>query len=113
MIDGGNATLFVADMDRAVDFYTNVLGLKLRMRAGDHWAEIEAGRDLVLGLHPESDSAPKPGTRGSIQIDVPVLEDVVAALEKRGVAFHGPIVDDKQVRLAFLSASRASEGSSR
>ncbi len=30
MITGGNATVMVSDMDRAVDFYTRVLGLELR-----------------------------------------------------------------------------------
>jgi catechol 2,3-dioxygenase-like lactoylglutathione lyase family enzyme len=29
MIAGGNATVMVADMDRAVAFYTRVLGLEL------------------------------------------------------------------------------------
>ena len=30
MISGGNATLYVKDFDKAVDFYTRVLGMKLR-----------------------------------------------------------------------------------
>jgi len=107
MIDNGNATVFVSDMGRAVDFYTKVLGLKLRMRAGDHWAEVEAG-DLVIGLHPAGPDSPKPGTPGAVQIGLTVtkpLEDVVGELTRRGVAFHGPVVDDQQVRLAFFSDS--------
>ncbi len=44
MISGGNATVFVSDMDRAVRFYTEVLGLKLTNRFGDSWATVEAGK---------------------------------------------------------------------
>ena len=32
MIKGGNATVFVSDMDKAVAFYTGVLGFKVRLR---------------------------------------------------------------------------------
>jgi catechol 2,3-dioxygenase-like lactoylglutathione lyase family enzyme len=44
MITGGNATVFVSNMDRAVQFYTEVLGLKLTNRFGDNWATVEAGK---------------------------------------------------------------------
>ena len=106
MIDGGIATVFVTDMSRAVAFYTDTLGLKLRMRAGDHWAEVEAKRDLVIGLHPASPDGPPPGTAGAVQIGLQVnepLEDVVGELTRRGVAFTGPIIDDTNVRLAFFA----------
>ena len=106
MIDGGIATVFVTDMDRAVAFYTDTLGLKLRMRAGDHWAEVEAKRDLVIGLHSASPDGPQPGTAGAVQIGLQVnepLEDVVGELTRRGVAFTGPIIDDTNVRLAFFA----------
>ena len=43
MISGGNATIYVANMDAAVRFYTEVLGLKLTNRFGDRWATIETG----------------------------------------------------------------------
>ena len=51
MIHGGNTTLYVRDMDVSIRFYTETLGLALRMRAGDDWAEIDAGPGLVIGLH--------------------------------------------------------------
>ncbi len=43
MINGGNATIYVSEMDRAVDFYTKALGLSLALRAGDHIAQLKAG----------------------------------------------------------------------
>ena len=54
MITGGNATVFVSDMDNAVRFYTEVLGLRLTNRFGDHWATVDAGKGLTIGLHPAS-----------------------------------------------------------
>lgn len=106
MIKSGNATVFVNDLDRAVRFYTETLGLSLQFRAGDHWAQIQAGTTLVIGLHPkEGGWGPAPGTPGSIQIGLEVdepLSSVVETLRGRGVAFDGPIVEDDPVRLAFF-----------
>ncbi len=41
---------FVSDMERAVTFYRDVLGLRLVYRTGDDWAQFEAG-PVQLGLH--------------------------------------------------------------
>jgi catechol 2,3-dioxygenase-like lactoylglutathione lyase family enzyme len=105
LIKSGNATVFVTDLDRAVDFYTNALGLRLGFRAGNHWAQIET-EGLVIGLHPvEGGWGPAPGTAGSVQIGLQVdapLDAVVNELESRGVVFDGPIVDDDPMRLAFF-----------
>ena len=38
MIQGGLPTIYVSDMERAVRFYVDLLGLGLRFRAGDAWA---------------------------------------------------------------------------
>ena len=91
-------------MRRAVDFYHDALELELVFRAGDHWAEIDAGGGLRLGLHPASDHGPAPGTPGAITlglaVDQPIAE-VVAKLEARGVRFHGPVVVDEEGNLAL------------
>ena len=68
MLYGGNATVYVSNMDQAVRFYTEVLGLELTNRFGNHWATVRAGKSLVIGLHPWKESAPAPGTKGSVQI---------------------------------------------
>jgi predicted enzyme related to lactoylglutathione lyase len=90
MIYGGNATVYVSNMDTAVRFYTEVLGLKLTNRFGDHWATVQAGNTLVIGLHPWSAKFPSPGTKGSVQIGLVVsqdvrIEDYAARLRQRGV----------------------------
>ena len=107
MIRGGNATIYVSDIQRAVDFYHGVLGLDLVFQAGEHWAEIDAGGGLHLGLHPASARAPAPGTPGGITVGLAVerpIGQVVATLEERGVVFHGPIVEgDGGLALAFFA----------
>jgi catechol 2,3-dioxygenase-like lactoylglutathione lyase family enzyme len=90
MINGGNATVYVSNMDTAIQFYTEVLGLKLTNRFGNHWATVQAGKSLVIGLHPWSAPHPRPGTEGSVQIGLVVSRDepigeFVARLRKHGV----------------------------
>lgn len=105
MISGGNATIFVSNMDAAVKFYTDVLGLRLTNRFGDSWATIDAGKGLTIGLHPASPKYPAPGTKGSmvlgLEIDEPI-ETVVARLNQRGVRFNGSIVEDDAGKFAGL-----------
>jgi len=97
MISGGNATVFVSNMDAAVRFYTEVLELKLTNRFGNHWATVDAGKGLTIGLHPASSKYPAPGTKGGTMIGLEVdesIEKVVSRLQKKGVRFDGPIVKD-------------------
>jgi catechol 2,3-dioxygenase-like lactoylglutathione lyase family enzyme len=104
MITGGNATVYVSDMNRAVAFYVDTLGLKLLQRFGDHWSSVAAGSSLVIGLHPKSAHGPAPGTSGSISIgltiDEPIAE-VVQRLTGKGVQFRGPIVNDPKAGIAL------------
>jgi catechol 2,3-dioxygenase-like lactoylglutathione lyase family enzyme len=105
MISGGNATLTVSDLDRALRFYVETLGFKLQHRAGDAWAEVDAGGGLVLGLHVARAHGPQPGAHGSISVGFDLnqpIGDVVEVLENRGVRFHGPVKDDGPVKLAFF-----------
>lgn len=106
MIKGGNASVYITDMDRAVTFYTGALGLKLKTRIGNEWAEIEAGEGLIIGLHlarpPETVAA---GTIGAINIELRVtqkMESVVETLSRRGVTFQGEILNYENVRIASL-----------
>jgi len=105
MIQGGNATLYVSDLDRAVKFYTGTLGFKLLFQAGPHYAQVDAGGGLQLGLHPTGPQSPTPGAKGSISVGLMVtqpIDQVVGELSRRGVKFRGPVRDDGQVRLAFF-----------
>jgi catechol 2,3-dioxygenase-like lactoylglutathione lyase family enzyme len=107
MIQNITATIYVSNMDRAVDFYTKTVGLPLSGRWGDHYASIDLGRGAAIGLHPsEHAGSPVPGTRGAIQVGLAVaapLEKAVGELQSKGVAFRTPIIDDGPVRLAYFS----------
>jgi catechol 2,3-dioxygenase-like lactoylglutathione lyase family enzyme len=90
MFSGGNVTIHVSNMDRAVHFYTEVLGLKLVYRFGDHWASVQVGNTLTIGLHPGT-AQPAGGVHaGSMSIGLELagsMEGAVLTLEAQGVKF--------------------------
>jgi catechol 2,3-dioxygenase-like lactoylglutathione lyase family enzyme len=104
MITGGNATVYVSDMDRAVSFYVDTLGLTLDQRYGNHWAQLLAGQQLTIGLHPASANAPAPGSSGSISIGLTIdepIDEVVSRLSSQGVQFRGPVQRDEKAGIAL------------
>lgn len=106
MIAGGNATVYVSNMDIAIRFYTEVLGLKLTNRFGNQWATVQAGQTLVIGLHPWSSKHPRPGTRGSVQIGLflspdETIGDLAARLRKHGVAVSDVIKAEEANYVSF------------
>ena len=104
MIDGGNASIYVSNMDASIRFFTEQIGLKLRTRIENEWAELDAGKGLVIGLHPaRTGETADPGERGAIDIELNVsqpIDDVVAELKSRGVKFSGPIIRYPNVHIA-------------
>src|SRR5712691_7571916 len=101
MITGGNATVFVSNMDRAVLFCSDVLCLRLTNRFGDHWATVEAGKGLTIGLHPASPKYPAPGTKGAMMLGLEIDEDiegVVGQLNATGALITGPVIEDQAGR---------------
>lgn len=96
MITGGNATVLVSNMDNAVRFYTETLGLRLTNRFGDHWATVTAGKGLTIGLHPASAKYPAPGTKGGMILGLEIgmsIEKAIARLTERGVKVGGIVRD--------------------
>jgi catechol 2,3-dioxygenase-like lactoylglutathione lyase family enzyme len=99
----GIATIFVTDMNRSVRFYTEVLGLRLAQRFGNHWAQVDA-EQIVIGLHPATKENPA-GRNGSITIGfmfTEPIEETVHTLEQHGVKFHGPIVQDNAGKVVYF-----------
>ncbi len=82
-ISGANVTVMVSDLDRAVAFYTEVLGLTLKNRFGNHWADIE-GAGISIGLHP-SDRAITPADNMQIGLKVKNFESAVKELAQKGI----------------------------
>lgn len=98
----GNVTVYVSDMNRAVHFYSETLGLKLLYRFGDHWASLQAGRGLTIGLHPASPENPA-GRKGSMAIGLELsgkMEDAVRDLSARGVRFTSQSDEGKAGKFA-------------
>jgi catechol 2,3-dioxygenase-like lactoylglutathione lyase family enzyme len=67
----GNVTVMVADMDRAVRFYTDALQLPLTFRAGNEWAEVQ-GPGVTIGLHPARSGAPHSASNSGVAIGLGV-----------------------------------------
>ena len=78
--------LWTMDMDRAVGFYGDLLGLKLINRYGNEWAEFDAG-PVKIGLHGGGDrSSVPPG--GTVVLRVGDLDSAKVGLRSGGVVFE-------------------------
>jgi catechol 2,3-dioxygenase-like lactoylglutathione lyase family enzyme len=73
------------DMDAAVAFYRDVVGLELVRRDGDAWAQFEAG-PVRFALHGTEDEAA--GRSGTVVFRVEDLEAARWDLEQRGARFE-------------------------
>jgi catechol 2,3-dioxygenase-like lactoylglutathione lyase family enzyme len=104
MIKSGNVTVMVSDLNRAIQFYTETLGLQLKYRVENEWAEIETP-GLSIGLHPAGDKGSQPGQAGGLSIGLSVesLDAAMAALAAKGVTFAPNITSDGPVRIAFFT----------
>src|SRR5437588_2179421 len=74
-------------LDRAVEFYRDVLGLPLLRQEGDQWALFDAG-PVQFALHGVIDGHPVAPGGATAVFRVDDLDGAVRALEERGVAFH-------------------------
>jgi catechol 2,3-dioxygenase-like lactoylglutathione lyase family enzyme len=93
-----NVTVMISNMDKSVAFYTEILGLKLKNRYGEHWAEVE-GPGITIGLHPSKKI--NTGDNLSIAFSVKNLDKAISELEQKGVKFN--IYKDNKVNLAFFT----------
>jgi len=80
MVTGGNATVFITNMNASIKFYAEVLGMKVTSHYGDAWATVAAG-GFEVGLHPAGTKSPAAGTSGSIQIGL-MVDDIEAGLAR-------------------------------
>jgi lactoylglutathione lyase len=95
---------FVADMDRAVKFYRDTMGLPLKFQSPG-WSEFATG-ETKLGLHPASDK----NAAGKIEMgfNVPDLSKFYDEMRAKGVKF--PMPPKKQDFGGMLAQFEDSEG---
>jgi lactoylglutathione lyase len=80
------AIKYVADMDAAVAFYRDTMGLAVRF-ASPFWSEFDTG-DVTLALHPASEKNPAGGVE--LGFTAPDLPAIYAAREAAGLTFVRP-----------------------
>jgi catechol 2,3-dioxygenase-like lactoylglutathione lyase family enzyme len=78
---------WVSDLQRAVTFYRDVLGLKLLRQDSATWAEFDAGGHR-FALHSVGDGQPVSGVGATAVFAVGDLERAKAELRGRGVEFQ-------------------------
>jgi predicted enzyme related to lactoylglutathione lyase len=92
----GYAIHFVADMDRAVAFYRDTVGLTLKF-ASPGWSEFATGA-TTLALHPASDQSPAGTTHLGLHADD--VAGVHHALTSAGVRFTREPTPEHGITLA-------------
>jgi predicted enzyme related to lactoylglutathione lyase len=94
---------FAADMDRAVKFYSDVIGLPLKFQSPG-WSEFATGE--TVALHPANDK--NPAGRLEMGFSVPDLHNFHTEMTGKGVAF--PMAPTKQDFGGLLAQFVDSEG---
>ena len=96
---------YVADMDAAVAFHRDRLGLPLRF-ASPHWSELDGG-GVTLALHLATPDKPAGGAK--IGYHSEDLEAFYAARDSLGVIFTDPPRDQHGARIASILDSEGAE----
>src|SRR5689334_10808000 len=92
---------FVADMDRAVQFYRDTMGFNVKFQS-PHWSEFATG-ETQLALHPATAANPA----GTVQLgfSVPDIAAFYQEMRNKGVKFTKDPTSEEGARQArFLDA---------
>jgi catechol 2,3-dioxygenase-like lactoylglutathione lyase family enzyme len=102
MLKEANVTVMISEMNRSIKFYVETLGLKLKSKHADQFAEVECG-GLTIALHPAVERGPRPGNSESLSVGFGVddIDEAMASLKSKGVTF-GRVSNDGPVKLAFF-----------
>jgi catechol 2,3-dioxygenase-like lactoylglutathione lyase family enzyme len=92
-----NVTVMVDDLDRALSFYTGVLGLAPGAREGNYFAEVRAP-GLTVVLHPRRPGVVARTSHVSLGLRVERIAEAAAHLRRLGVPFE----EDENVTNRFL-----------
>jgi predicted enzyme related to lactoylglutathione lyase len=94
----------VKDMNRARNFYENILGLQLsKTSAKDAWAEYDLPQGGCFALTTLADGVePSSNAGGSIAFEVEDLDKLVKSLKNKGVKFKLDIFHSPVCRMAVI-----------
>jgi catechol 2,3-dioxygenase-like lactoylglutathione lyase family enzyme len=92
------AIKFVAEMDKAVAFYRDALGLSPKFES-PFWSEFDTG-ETTLALHPASAENPAGGVQLGFTVDS--LADFYNRRDELGIAFSQPPHEVHGVHLAVF-----------
>lgn len=103
----------VSNLDRSLDFYTRLVGLReVRRAGGKNGAALEvvlsqSGQDLepeLILVYKEGGKPPELGTGlNMLAFAVPDLKERVAAMEKAGYAMNAPVREAARSDLSFAT----------
>ena len=94
----------VTDVERAKQFYGETLGLEHEADWRDMGAEFRAGQVTVAVFAPEKMGREFKSSSTAIALRVPDVATARAALEAKGVEFHGgDTIDSGVCHMAFFS----------
>jgi predicted enzyme related to lactoylglutathione lyase len=106
----GAATVWVNDLDRALDYYTRVVGLELDREVGGGemprmaWIRFPDGRAIIILAEARVMGGEKRiGGFTGLVLDVDDAERTFAELTERGAAFRHPLVRHDDGWRAILS----------
>ena len=92
------------DLERAVDFYGNTLGLERSVYMPErHYAEFETGNLTLSLMVPEQMGIPYNRSANAIALHVDDVQAAREALEARGVGFAPETLDTGVCHMAFFS----------
>jgi len=96
---------YVADMDKAVTFFRDRLGLELRFQSPD-WTEFVTG-ETTLALHGASDS--HPAGSASFGFGVDDIDNSYSKAKSDGVEFTAEPTETFGIRIARFKDSEGAE----
>lgn len=98
-------TLHVADMEKSLRFYTELMGMKVSEHILNDKTEInmlatENGVNIEL-IHMEDETIDRPGHGVSVGLTVPDVATLAAKLKDAGIAVKGPFSPNPYLTFYF------------
>ncbi len=104
MILEAYVTIMVSNVNKAIAFYDETMGLKLRKKYNSKYAEFQVNR-LVIGLHLKDRETSDVCKTNSVLVGFRVeeLNSSVSELKNRGVKFSTEIEEGAGGRFAYFT----------